>query len=798
MKKRTVLSRLIAPPLCLAMLVTALSGCAPTGTNESTPPSAGPAASPELTAAPSPAGQDGYIPAPYTAGSEMPTEYVEPVFYQNDGGPAISVTYVGVIQQDGKYFKDSDNDRELDPFEDWRLSTEERVADLVGKMTQDQRIGLLLNALNCSPGTLKAEEARNADGSVNMGILIDMVTKESNLTFEDRRAARDQVFAASNLTDSYVRSGVIRKDTDTETGALFNNALNLMVEWTAVNKGEVNIPFMLISNPILTGYPQAIGFGAAAAGDGNYDAIQRFAELDAAIWDAKGIHQMYGPQIDLISDPRWSRNNTTYTEIPEDMAGIADALVRGYQHGADGAQAGDVALIMKHFPGDGAAENGFESHFGMGQWRVYATPGSLEKYQLVGFQAAIDAGLAGIMPGYSRPAADERSAPQSYRGTAIEPEEIGNAFNSTILQTLLVEAMGFDGFINTDSGVITGGPQYGAEDMAEADRFAAVINAGCDAIGDSYAVPLDYSGVTEAVTSGKVTGEAFDRATTNRMTNWLDMGMFDNPYRDPAESKQVGEDNAGALASMKEEINHKSVVLMKNHGGVLPLSDTSKKVYLASYTEKGSNDANAASWTAAIEGAGYTITEQAEEADIAILDVVPRALANGDEYMRVIDLVDGLEVDHVDPKTQKKNGETVDITTVQDIKQIANVADTVHANGGIVIASINITSPWILTNLEPYCDVLLGSFATSAQARMDVLTGAYKPTGKLPVTMVSCEAVIAVDDNNICVSPNDVPGYDKDQYIDAAVLAQSPSGSYAYQDADGSLYVSGFGLRLGD
>lgn len=64
--------------------------------------------------------------------------------------------------------------------------------------------------------------------------------------------------------------------------------------------------------------------------------------------------------------------------------------------------------------------------------------------------------------------------------------------------------------------------------------------------------------------------------------------------------------------------------------------------------------------------------------------------------------------------------------------------------------------------------------------------------------MVSCGEVIAVDENNVCVSPNDVPGYDKDQYIDAAVLAQSPSGSYAYQDADGSLYVSGFGLRLGD
>lgn len=63
--------------------------------------------------------------------------------------------------------------------------------------------------------------------------------------------------------------------------------------------------------------------------------------------------------------------------------------------------------------------------------------------------------------------------------------------------------------------------------------------------------------------------------------------------------------------------------------------------------------------------------------------------------------------------------------------------------------------------------------------------------------MVSCGEVIAVDENNVCVSPNDVPGYDKDQYIDAAVLAQSPSGSYAYQDADGNKYVSGFGLFLG-
>ena len=67
----------------------------------------------------------------------------------------------------------------------------------------------------------------------------------------------------------------------------------------------------------------------------------------------------------------------------------------------------------------------------------------------------------------------------------------------------------------------------------------------------------------------------------------------------------------------------------------------------------------------------------------------------------------------------------------------------------------------------------------------------------------SCEAVIALTevrdaDGNLlyeeCASPNDVPGYDKDQYMDPEVLAQSPSGSYIYKDADGNSYVSGFGL----
>lgn len=762
---------------------------------------------------------DGYIEAPYAADA-APEEYLEPVFYENEDGPRISVVYNGVIAEGGKYFRDSNNNKELDPFEDWRLSTEERVADLVSKMTQDQRIGLLMNSLVCSPGVISADEVYDG-GKVDISKLVTLNAEDSGEEEGGFMAMMKKPYVAANILDNYTRSGVIRKDTDVETGALFNNTLNMLAEYVGASKGEVTIPYVLISNPMNDGYPLNIGFTAAVAGDGNADALKAWAEVDAQIWNAKGIRQMYGPQIDLVTDPRWSRNATTYGESPEVMAQIATALVTGYQSGTDGAQEGDVALIMKHFPGDGAAYNGHESHSWIGQWRVYSTENSLEKYQLVGFQAAIDAGLAGIMPGYSRPAVDARNAPQTVNGTEIKPEALANAYNPVMLDTLLKEAMGFDGFINSDSGIIN--TQYfGLEDLSIPERFAAAINAGCDVIGDGFSPILDYSPVEEAVSSGGVTDEALDRATTNRMKSWLDLGMFDNPYRDPAESKAVGEELAATREESKVEFNRKSLVLMKNSEETLPLKDKAAKIYVEKFTgtAKDTEDTVADE----LEAMGYTIVDKYDEADVAILMISPTALANGVNHLQVLELVEDLEVDEylsdnsigalmtgeggaeeielTDPRIGKKTGDTVEVTNVADIGKVAKIADAVHANGGKVIATLEITSPWILNNLEPYCDALLGEFRTSQQAIADVLTGEYNPTGKLPVTMVAGNEVIAVeektlDDGNtydVCVSPNDVPGFEKEQYMDPEVLASSPSGSYAYKDADGNFYWFGFGL----
>ena len=115
----------------------------------------------------------------------------------------------------------------------------------------------------------------------------------------------------------------------------------------------------------------------------------------------------------------------------------------------------------------------------------------------------------------------------------------------------------------------------------------------------------------------------------------------------------------------------------------------------------------------------------------------------------------------------------------------------------------------VTDKLEPYVDGLTFQYTISPVAmgnalgaQLDVLSGDYNPTGKMSLTMVSCMDVIEITEKEIdgvmrevCASPNDVPGYDKDQYIDPAILAKVKGGSYAYYDEDGNYYRAGFGLN---
>lgn len=781
-----------------------------------------------LSMVPAALGESGtaYIPAPYNAAEVDPTAtYLEPVFYENENGPTIGVTTVGVIQQDGLYFKDSDNDQELDVFEDWRLDAETRAADMVTKMTLMEQAGFVMNALMVNPVSKTLAEVKNEDGTIDPAKVFPVLPEgelSKNLTMYNREAS----YFASNddqvLTDGKVRAGVYRGglNYDASVVALYNNIGNAIAEWDSAKAGTPTIPYTLISNPISAGFPDSLGMAAAVIGDSNYDAIRDYAEVDRQMWRAQGIIFMYGPQIDLLTDPRWPRNSGTYGEREDVVAGIITALVDGYQSGTEGVNEKSVVLSAKHFPGDGAAENGFESHTYQGQWRLYPTEGSLEKYQLVGFQAAVDAGVGAIMPCYSRDAADDRSVTQTYRGHEIKVNELGSAYNEEIITTLLRDIMGFDGFVNSDSG-ITQAQTFGVETLTSVQRFAKLISAGTDAIGGE----LYPEGIASAVIAGLLPKEDLDRANINRSIALFKQGLFENAYLDYEKADEVRATNMATAHDQAYDLHLKATVLMKNHENTLPLTkNAGTKLYIASFTGTGEDEATLEAMTELFTEQGFEIVKKAADADVAYLYVQPKATVStaASASEGVLSLVEdfeiaervvsaGIDMSNLDKAvvSQDKTGETIEVTTLAEVDDIAKIAETVHGNGGKVVATIVCTSPWILDNLEPYCDALLAQYTTSAaslanaySAQVDVIVGDYNPTGKLSVTMVSCEEVIALTEvtredgtvYEVCASPNDVPGYDKDQYMSAEVLAKSPSGSYAYKDADGNLYVSGFGL----
>ena len=112
-----------------------------------------------------------------------------------------------------------------------------------------------------------------------------------------------------------------------------------------------------------------------------------------------------------------------------------------------------------------------------------------------------------------------------------------------------------------------------------------------------------------------------------------------------------------------------------------------------------------------------------------------------------------------------------------------------------------VCNPWLLDKLEPYCDALTIQYTVSAvalnnalNAQVDVISGDFAPTGKLPLTLPRGDAVLAVNADGVCISPNDVPGYDKDRYM-PDFLKDENGKAYAYRDAAGNYYEYGFGLE---
>lgn len=769
--------------------------------------------------------RDGVIPAPYAleAGESITDRYLEPVVFHNENGPDIGVTTCGVIVRDGLYFKDMDNSGELAPYKDWRLSPEERAKDMVAHLRLDQQAGLVLNTLFNTPVAPTRAAATGADGKLEMSKIYkhhDLDEKPIPGPLPGMTMSIDD----ADVLDKHITAGVYRGDMHCEAGmvALYHNAGTQMLEYEAC-KGGVAIPYSLHTNPINIGYPDSLGIGAAVLGDGNADFVYEMADTDRKMMKAEGLHIMYGPQVDVATDPRWPRTNGTYGERTDVTSDITEALIKGYQNGDDGLNEGSVVLTVKHFPGDAPSENGFEPHVPIGQWRIYRTSGSMEKYHLPPFQRAFDHKASSIMPDYSRIAADGRAVPQTYRGEVTSTEAVPSAYSKELLTDLARNKMGFDGYINSDSG-ITSVQIYGVEDLTVPQRYAKAISAGTDVIGGN----TDPENIIKAVEDGLLPKADLDRASYNRLLSLFRTKRVDNPYLDPDQADQARQDNFDGAKKKAYEANQKAVVLVKNHDHILPLAKEKKvcivtfkgvdsgfaKMAQAMGAGLGSADADEAlrkTLAEAFEKKGYTVVATPEEADVLYLHVWP--ISNGVVFyqfaMPIIEMGEIVTDERETNKSQKKTGKQVTVTTLKNVEKIRELADAIHARGGKVVGTCVVNNPWLLDKLEPYCDALTIQYTVSTvalnnalNAQVDVISGDFAPTGKLSLTMVSDPAVIAITEQEIdgvvreiCASPNDVPGYDKDPYIDPAILAGVRGGSYAYCDADGNYYRSGFGLN---
>ena len=189
------------------------------------------------------------------------------------------------------------------------------------------------------------------------------------------------------------------------------------------------------------------------------------------------------------------------------------------------------------------------------------------------------------------------------------------------------------------------------------------------------------------------------------------------------------------------------------------------------------------------------LVDDPAKADYAILMLNP---SSGDYFSATsgyleLDICDGKEVCNVDDKCRPM-AETHLETTLSGAGRIAEIAAAVHANGGKVIINVNFTLAWMLGNAEPYADALTAGYDTYTEATLDVMFGRFSPVGKLPITLPKGDSVLAVDENGVCISPNDVPGYDKDQYMPDSMKDENGK-AYAYRDANGNYYELNFGLN---
>lgn len=424
------------------------------------------------------------------------------------------------------------------PYRDASLPIDERVEDLIQRMTMEEKAGQLFhNILTQGPN--------------------------GTLTNTTAPAVSDKLMTHFNL------AGPID---DARTTAQWFNSLQKLALDT-----RLGIPITLSSDPrhaftnaagsqiaanSFSQWPESLGLAALR----DPELIHAFANIARQEYLAVGIRAALHPQIDVATESRWARIGGTMGEDAYMTAKLVVEYIKGFA-GPDEFGCSSVSTVSKHFPGSGPVQNGEDSHFTTGKNATY--PGNNFEHHLIPFKAAIAAGARQIMPYYSRPI-----------GTKYE--EVAAGFNKGIVTDLLRDQLGFEGIVVSDWGLITDAiiagqdmpaRAWGAENLTELQRAEKILNAGTDQFGGEQRTDL----ILQLVEEGIVSEDRIDVSVRRLLREKFVLGLFDNPYVDvDAASETVGQDEWARLGF---ETQRKSFTLLTNNNDFLPLKSADKAKY---------------------------------------------------------------------------------------------------------------------------------------------------------------------------------------------------------------------------
>lgn len=414
-------------------------------------------------------------------------------------------------------------------YKNAKAPIEDRVNDLLGRMTVNEKVGQLLCPLGW-PMYTKSDKGK-------VGISDTYIKRMTQMPIGSFWA----VLRADPWTQKTLTTGLNPK--------LAAEALNALQKY-AVEKTRLGIP-ILFAEEAPHGH-MAIGatvFPTALSQASTFDEelIQKMGEAIGLEVRAQGAHVGYGPVLDIAREPRWSRMEETFGEDPVLTGILGTAMVKGMQ-GQDYKDGKHVYSTLKHFAAYGIPEGGLNGEqANVGQRTLFSE-------LLPQFKRAVKAGVASIMTSYN-----------SIDGVPCTA-------NKYLLTDVLRNQWGFKGAVFSDLQSIEGiaSTHHVAEDWGEAGVLALKAGVDFDLEGNSYGPNLE-----KKLQEGKITMEDLDRAVRNVLRLKFQMGLFENPYVDPNVAAKVV--RSKEHKELARQVAREGVVLLKNDG-LLPLSKNLKRV----------------------------------------------------------------------------------------------------------------------------------------------------------------------------------------------------------------------------